>query len=74
MFTKEKKSYYIDVLLAVFVLSCMLSGIILAVHIRIPGLKSVHEWTGYISAVLIIVHFYMHWSWMRAMTKKLTHE
>jgi len=39
-----------------------LSGIFIALHIRVGGnIKGLHEWLGYVFAVAGLVHFFINW-------------
>lgn len=76
---KMERKYYVDILLAVVFLVCMITGYILlfkgsfAPYLNrgsIGVVKELHEWSSYGITVLIVIHFWENFSWLKTMTKK----
>jgi hypothetical protein len=77
MLSKPKRNYCLDIALLLMGTFCALTGIALAIkpHSLMPFLmsihiKSLHEWTGYVLTVLVMLHLVFHLDWIKAMTKK----
>ncbi|HNV01401.1 MAG TPA: DUF4405 domain-containing protein [archaeon] len=73
-------NYFIDVGLLISGLIVMISGILklpllnfLQLHkiTNIPMMSFVHDWSGVLFTILVIVHLILHWNWLVCMTKKL---
>ena len=73
MCTNADKNYLLNIALGVSSLACIITGFIL--KFKIPALmasvniKMMHEWTGYLMSVLVVLHLLMHLKWMQALTK-----
>lgn len=73
--TKAEKNYYIDIALLLIGVVCILTGFALAFKpaflttiLPVFRMKSLHEWTGYLLTVLIVLHLLLHFDWMKSMT------
>lgn len=73
-------NYFIDIGLLISGLVVMITGIIklpelnflqLYKLINFPTMSFVHDWSGVIFTILVIVHLFLHWNWILCMTKKL---
>ena len=75
MFSTAEKNYLINIVLGVIGLACIATGLLL--KFKIPALmayvniKALHEWTGYIMAALVVLHFVMHLKWLQALTRSM---
>jgi len=74
---RAKLNYLIDALLFIFGMACALTGIlklpVLEFYklkiVSMPLLSFVHDWSGVIFLVLIIIHLILHINWIVCMTK-----
>lgn len=82
MVNKAKLNYWIDFLLAISFFVVSITGIFKwpglistfsAVYEVIPRLimARIHDLSGAIMAVLVLVHLVLHWTWIKAMTKQI---
>ena len=72
-----KKNFYLDLILFLSGLICIVTGIFLDFHL-VPGGKEVrhvvrlvHTYSGYIMAVGIIFHIFWHFDWIKNSVKKI---
>ena len=72
-----KKNYYLDVLLFVSGLICIVTGIMLDFHLISGGrearflYKNIHIYSGYIMGIGLLVHLLWHKGWITMATKKI---
>jgi hypothetical protein len=84
---KVKVNYFVDLLLVISGLISIVSGVIMFFAPSGPGSSLFtflgvtkhswgewHKWSGMTMAVLVILHFILHWKWFIAMTKNLFHK
>lgn len=73
-----KKNFWLDVLLFVSGLACIVTGICLDFHLvgredfsarRL--IRNIHIYTGYIMAIGLILHIAWHGGWLKAAAKQL---
>ena len=80
MVNKAKMNYVIDVALGISFLLVLATGVI-----KFPGLvqmlgisrgslpisqmSTIHDWSGLIMGLLVLVHLILHWRWIVCMTK-----
>ncbi|MBN2042298.1 MAG: DUF4405 domain-containing protein [Candidatus Aenigmarchaeota archaeon] len=80
MVNKAKLNYVIDVGLGISFLSVFITGIvkfpdflqyfgITRRYIPVQGLSTIHDWSGIIMGILVLVHLVLHWKWIVCMTK-----
>lgn len=80
---RTKLNYWIDIGLALSFLTCFITGLI-KWHglIRIIGTSAyktlhftnislIHDWSGLIMGVLVLIHLGLHWKWIVAVTKSI---
>ncbi|MBR1729316.1 MAG: DUF4405 domain-containing protein [Selenomonadaceae bacterium] len=72
-----KKNFYLDVILFIAGLICIITGIMLDFHI-IPGgreyhriYREIHTYSGYVMAIGLIFHIVWHSSWIKNAFKQL---
>lgn len=72
-----KKNFYLDLLMFISGLICIITGIIIDFHLFSGGksvkilLTDVHIYSGYIMSIALIFHLIWHWKWVRAVSKQL---
>jgi len=80
---KAKLNYWIDVGLAISFFICFITGLIKwpgliriigtsayrTLHFR--NISLLHDWSGLIMGLLVIIHLALHWKWIVYMTKNL---
>ncbi len=75
MFSTAEKNYLINIILGVAGLACLVTGLLL--KFKLPALmvyvnlKSLHEWTGYLVATLVVLHLVIHLDWLQVSTKSM---
>ncbi len=52
---------WLSPLLAVLFIGVTFSGLLMFLHLKIPGFKTIHEWGGLFFMVLGIVHLTLNW-------------
>lgn len=76
-------NYWIDIGLAISFFICFITGLIKwpglikiigtsaykVLHLK--NISLLHDWSGLIMGLLVIVHLILHWKWIKAMTKKI---
>ena len=76
-----KKNFYLDLLLFLSGLVCILTGIILDFHLlhymgagsgrAFKGfVTSIHTYSGYIMMFGLLFHIVWHWKWVKAVARK----
>jgi hypothetical protein len=76
----QRLQYIVDVLMAVSFLTCSITGVVKfpgllhSIHInprRLPMdlFTIVHDWSGIVICLLVLVHLILHWKWIVHMTK-----
>jgi hypothetical protein len=78
MFSKPEKNYFLDLALGVVGLICVLTGLGLKFHPLVletilsgKFMKPLHEWSGYIVVLLVLLHLGMHGQWLQSFTQKI---
>jgi hypothetical protein len=70
---KARLNYWIDIALAISFFACFLTGIVKWPGIFSIGISSriskLHDVSGLIMGLLVLVHLILHWSWIVFMTK-----
>jgi len=72
-----KKNFYLDILLFISLLACIITGVVLDFHWFSGGrevkmvLVEVHRWTGYIGTAAILLHMVWHTKWIAVAAKKM---
>ena len=71
-----KKNFYLDLILFLSGLICIVTGIFLDFHL-VPGgkenrfiFRTIHTYSGYVMAVGIFFHIAWHFDWIKNSTKK----
>lgn len=72
-----KKNYFLDWLLFICILACLITGILLDFHL-IPGgregrapFRNVHRYSGYLMAFGVLLHILWHKSWIVTVTRHI---
>ena len=71
-----KKNFYLDILLFISLLACIVTSVVLDFHWFSGGrevkmvLVEVHRWTGYIGTAAILLHMVWHTKWIAVAAKK----
>lgn len=72
-----RKNFWLDVILFLSGLACIVTGILMDFHI-VPGgremrhlVRQIHIYTGYVMAVGIIFHIAWHGGWIKSAAKNL---
>lgn len=74
-----KKNFYLDLLLFVSGLLCIVTGIVPDFHLfaglgggrALKGIiTNIHTYSGYIMMVGLLFHIVWHWKWVKAVAKK----
>jgi membrane protein DedA with SNARE-associated domain len=80
---KIKLNYWIDVGLAMSFLICFITGLIkwpglvkligLSTYkiLQIKNISMLHDWSGLIMSVLVLVHLALHWKWIVSVSKNM---
>jgi hypothetical protein len=80
---KNKLNYCIDIGLAISFFACFITGLIKWPGlVRIIGVSTykllhfqnisrLHDWSGLIMGLLVLVHLALHWKWIVYMTKNM---
>ncbi|MCK4500779.1 DUF4405 domain-containing protein [Candidatus Babeliales bacterium] len=80
---RTKLNYWIDVGLALSFFICFLTGLIkwpgLIKIIGVsaykalsrPNISMLHDWSGLIMGLLVLVHLILHWKWIVCVTKSM---
>jgi len=80
---KAKINYFIDIGLGLSFIICFITGIIkwpglirlIGVNayrnLNIRFLSTLHDFSGLIMGILVIIHIVLHWKWIVSMTKSM---
>ena len=80
---RTKLNYWIDVGLALSFFTCFITGLIkwpgLVRIIGAPAYRTLHvknisllhDWSGLIMGLLVIIHLVLHWKWIVVVTKSI---
>ena len=79
---KAKINYFVDVLMGIAFISVVVTGVF-----KFPGLTKyfisiyqiitpltmarIHDWSGVIMSLLVLIHLILHWKWIVVMTKNI---
>ena len=80
---KAKLNYWIDIGLAISFFICFITGLIKwpglikligvsiykVLHVR--NISMLHDWSGLIMGLLVLIHLALHWKWIVCMTKDM---
>ena len=80
---RTKLNYWIDVGLAVSFFTCFITGLIKwpgliriigtsaykIIHVK--NISMLHDWSGLIMGLLVIIHLALHWKWIVVVTKSM---
>ena len=80
---KAKLNYWIDIGLAISFFICFITGLIKwpglikiigtsayrTLHVR--NISMLHDWSGLIMGLLVLIHLALHWKWIVCMTKDM---
>ena len=72
-----KKNFWLDVVLFVSALICIVTGILLDFHLIEGGregrriYKLAHIYSGYVMAVGLLIHLAWHVGWIKSATRKI---
>ena len=81
--SKIKLNYWIDVGLAISFFICFITGLIkwpglinlIGVSaykiLYIKNISVLHDWSGLIMGLLVLVHLVLHWKWIVVVSKKM---
>lgn len=77
MLSKVERNYFLDILLGIIGLVCIITGLIMnfkpQAFLAVFGMiKNLHTWTGCALAFLTFVHVLWHLSWVQAMTNSIS--
>ena len=71
------KNFWIDVILFISGMICIVTGIILDFHLISGGreifhtLRRIHIYSGYVMAIGIILHVFLHVNWIKTAVKNI---
>ena len=79
---KAKVNYIVDILLCISFLLVAVTGVIKLRFIMdalgltwstgpMPTLSFIHDWSGVIMAILVVVHIALNWRWLVCMTRAM---
>jgi len=80
---KAKLNYWIDIGLAISFFICFITGLIkwpglikiIGVSIYkvlyVKNISVLHDWSGLIMGLLVLIHLALHWKWIVCMTKNM---
>lgn len=79
---KPKFNYVLDIIMGVFLVFSAFSAIVIFFFLKRGGPQEflgihrgywadIHIWTGLVFIVLALIHFFIHWKWIKSMTKNL---
>jgi hypothetical protein len=80
---KAKLNYWVDIGLAISFFICFITGLIKwpglikiigvstykVLHVR--NISMLHDWSGLIMGLLVLIHLALHWKWIVCMTKDI---
>jgi cytochrome b subunit of formate dehydrogenase len=73
-------NYFIDIGLAITFFAVFITGILKfrelaqlfgynTVVLPVKELSTIHDWSGLIMGILVLIHLILHWNWLKCMTK-----
>ena len=80
---RTKLNYWIDVGLAISFFTCFYTGLVkwpglvkiigtsAYKIVRVKNISLLHDWSGIIMGLLVIIHLALHWKWIVAVTKNI---
>ena len=80
---RTKLNYWIDIGLAISFLICFITGLIkwpglikiIGVSaykvLHVKNISILHDWSGLIMSILVLVHLALHWKWLVCVTKSM---
>ena len=80
---RTKVNYFIDIGLAISFFICFITGLIKwpglikiigtsaykVLHVK--NITLLHDWSGLIMGLLVLIHLALHWNWIKAVTKTM---
>ena len=71
MLSKPEKNYFINIILTIMALVCIVTGFLLDSKSNALNARSLHIWSGYIMSGLLAIHLLMHIEWVASLTKTI---
>ncbi len=80
---RAKLNYWIDVGLAISFFTCFITGLIkwpglikligtsAYKILHIENISLLHDWSGLIMGLLVLIHLALHWKWIVSVTKNI---
>ena len=80
---KLKLNYFVDVGLAISFFICFITGLIkwpglikiigISAYrvLHVGNISMLHDWSGLIMGLLVLVHLVLHWGWIVSVTKSI---
>ena len=80
---KLKLNYFVDVGLAISFFACFITGLIkwrglvnlvgVSVYnfLRFNNISILHDWSGLIMGLLVLLHLVLHWKWIVSVSKSI---
>ena len=77
-----RRNYFLDAFMGVIFAACLLTGLVFfpglleALGVKFSAipvqlLRTVHEWTGLIVGLFVIIHIALHWQWVANVTRSV---
>ena len=80
---RTKLNYWIDIGLAISFVICFITGLIKwpgliqiigtsaykALHVK--NISTLHDWSGLIMGIIVLLHLALHWKWIVCVTKSM---
>ncbi len=73
-----RRNFWLDVILFLSGLTCIVTGVMLDFHLMPPGdfsvrhlVRNIHIYSGYIMAVGLILHIAWHGGWLKVAVKQI---
>jgi len=76
-------NYWIDVGLFISFIICFVTGLIkwpgiikiIGVSaykvLHVPNISTLHDWSGLVMGILVLIHLVLHWEWIVCVTKSI---
>lgn len=71
MLSKPEKNYFVNIVLIVMSLVCIVTGFLLDARTNVFNVRTLHIWSGYIMTGLFAIHILMHIEWLTNLTKTI---